>query len=229
MNRNIVWSFLDKKLVSMRLAISVLCLFISFSTYAQTNPTILVMGDSLSAEYGLTRGSGWVKLLEEQLQKQSSPWSVFNASISGETSAGGLSRLPKLLDQKKPGIVFIELGANDALRGLPIQESEKNLRQMIQLSKKSGARVLLFGMEIPPNYGQEYTKQFKDLYSNLARQEKVELLPFFLGGVASDISLFQADRIHPNEKAQNILFKNVWGAMAPYQAILKSKQLDLTA
>ena len=223
MNRNIVWSFLDKKLVSMRLAISVLCLFISFSTYAQTNPTILVMGDSLSAEYGLTRGSGWVKLLEEQLQKQSSPWSVFNASISGETSAGGLSRLPKLLDQKKPGIVFIELGANDALRGLPIQESEKNLRQMIQLSKKSGARVLLFGMQIPPNYGQEYTKQFKDLYSNLARQEKVELLPFFLGGVASDISLFQADRIHPNEKAQNILFKNVWGAMAPYQAILKSK------
>ena len=223
MNRNIVWSFLNKKLVSMRLAISVLCLFISFSTYAQTNPTILVMGDSLSAEYGLTRGSGWVKLLEEQLQKQSSPWSVFNASISGETSAGGLSRLPKLLDQKKPSIVFIELGANDALRGLPIQESEKNLRQMIQLSKKSGARVLLFGMEIPPNYGQEYTKQFKDLYSNLARQEKVELLPFFLGGVASDISLFQADRIHPNEKAQNILFKNVWGAMAPYQAILKSK------
>ena len=223
MNRNIVWSFLNKKLVGMRLAISVLCLFISFSTYAQTNPTILVMGDSLSAEYGLTRGSGWVKLLEEQLQKQSSPWSVFNASISGETSAGGLSRLPKLLDQKKPGIVFIELGANDALRGLPIQESEKNLRQMIQLSKKSGARVLLFGMEIPPNYGQEYTKQFKDLYSNLARQEKVELLPFFLGGVASDISLFQADRIHPNEKAQNILFKNVWGAMAPYQAILKSK------
>ena len=223
MNRNIVCSFLDKKLAGIRLAISVLCLFISLSTYAQTNPSILVMGDSLSAEYGLPRGSGWIKLLEEQLQKQSSPWSVFNASISGETSAGGLSRLPKLLDQKKPGIVFIELGANDALRGLPIQESEKNLRQMIQISKKSGARVLLFGMQIPPNYGQEYTKQFKDLYTNLARQEKVELLPFFLSGVVSDFSLFQADRIHPNEKAQNILFKNVWGAMAPYQAILKSK------
>ncbi len=204
-------------------AIALFCLFISFGTLAQTNQTILVMGDSLSAEYGLARGAGWVKLLEEQLQKQGSPWNVFNASISGETSSGGLSRLPKLLEQKKPGIVFLELGANDALRGLSIQESNKNLRKMIQKSKQSGAKVLLFGMQIPPNYGQEYAREFKDLYAKLASQENVQLLPFFLSGVASDISFFQADRIHPNEKAQTILYKNVWGAMAPYQTILKGK------
>ncbi|BDT75289.1 arylesterase [Polynucleobacter sp. KF022] len=180
------------------------------------------MGDSLSAEYGLARGTGWVKLLEGQLQNQGSPWTVFNASISGETSSGGLSRLPKLLEQKKPGIVFLELGGNDALRGLSIQESERNLRKMIALSKQSGAKVLLFGMQIPPNYGQDYAKQFKDIYTKLSQQENVELLPFFLNGVASDLSLFQADRIHPNEKAQSILFKNVWGAMASYQILLKS-------
>jgi acyl-CoA thioesterase-1 len=223
MNRYIGLRFLSKKMKALTAAIALFCLFISFGTLAQTNQTILVMGDSLSAEYGLARGAGWVKLLEEQLQKQGSPWNVFNASISGETSSGGLSRLPKLLEQKKPGIVFLELGANDALRGLSIQESNKNLRKMIQMSKQSGAKVLLFGMQIPPNYGQEYAREFKDLYAKLASQENVQLLPFFLSGVASDISFFQADRIHPNEKAQTILFKNVWGAMAPYQTILKGK------
>lgn len=223
MNRYIGLSFLSKKMKALTSAIVLFCLFISFGTLAQTNQTILVMGDSLSAEYGLVRGAGWVKLLEEQLQKQGSPWSVFNASISGETSSGGLSRLPKLLEQKKPGIVFLELGANDALRGLSIEESNKNLRKMIQMSKQSGAKVLLFGMQIPPNYGQEYAREFKDLYAKLASQENVQLLPFFLSGVASDNSFFQADRIHPNEKAQTILFKNVWGAMTPYQIMLKGK------
>ncbi|QWE09489.1 arylesterase [Polynucleobacter ibericus] len=220
----IIWlSFLRRKRIAISLATALFCLFIPFSTQAQTNPVILVMGDSLSAEYGLTRGAGWVRLLEDQLHKESIPWTVFNASISGETSSGGVSRLPKLLEQKKPGIVLLELGTNDALRGLSIQESEKNLRKMIQLSKNSGAKVLLFGMQIPPNYGQEYTKQFQDLYPKLARQEQIELLPFFLKGVASDLTLFQADRMHPNEKAQNILFKNVWGAMAPYQTLLKNQ------
>ena len=222
MNQYIGLSFLSKKKRALTSAIALFCLFISFGTVAQTKQAILVMGDSLSAEYGLARGTGWVKLLEGQLQKQGSPWTVFNASISGETSSGGLSRLPKLLEQKKPGIVFLELGGNDALRGLSIQESERNLRKMIALSKQSGAKVLLFGMQIPPNYGQDYAKQFKDIYTKLSQQENVELLPFFLNGVASDLSLFQADRIHPNEKAQSILFKNVWGAMAPYQILLKS-------
>jgi acyl-CoA thioesterase-1 len=220
----IVWlSFLNKKLRAITLAAALFCLFIPFGTQGQTNPTILVLGDSLSAEYGLARGTGWVRLLEEQLKIESSPWNIFNASISGETSSGGLSRLQKLLEQKKPGIVLLELGANDALRGLSIQDSENNLRKMIRLSKQSGAKVLLFGMQIPPNYGQTYTKQFQNLFPELAQQEKVQLLPFFLQGVASDPALFQADRMHPNEKAQTILYKNVWGAMAPYQSILKSK------
>jgi acyl-CoA thioesterase-1 len=214
------WSTLMKvKTISTGL----FCLLISFAALASPNQVILVMGDSLSAEYGLTRGTGWVKLLEEQLQKQGSVWTVFNASISGETSSGGLTRLPTLLEQKKPGIVLLELGANDALRGLSVNETEKNLRRMIQLSKKAGAKVLIFGIQIPPNYGQKYTKQFKEIYARLASQEGIELLPFFMAGVASNASFFQADNIHPNEKAQAQLYKNVWSAMAPYQALLNSK------
>ena len=197
------------------------CLLMSFYSWAQTSPVILVLGDSLSAEYGLARGTGWVHLLEQQLEKDKSSWTVFNASISGETSSGGMSRLPSLLTQKQPGIVMIELGANDALRGLPIAQTETNLRRMIQMSKKSGARVLLFGIQIPTNYGQSYTTQFKKLYQQLANEEQIELLPFFLEGVASKPELFQADRLHPNVKAQSILFKNVWGSMAPYSNLLK--------
>ena len=200
---------------------SLFCLLITFATASIANPTILVMGDSLSAEYGLPRGSGWVKLFEAQLQKESAGWTVFNASISGETTSGGLTRLPSLLDAKQPKLVFLELGANDALRGLTIEQTESNLKKMIRLSKQSGAKVMLFGMQIPPNYGLQYTKQFKDLYRKLATQEQVELLPFFLAGVANNPQLFQADNIHPNEAAQMILFKNVWGSMAPYQKLLK--------
>ncbi len=197
------------------------CLLMSFYSWAQTSPVILVLGDSLSAEYGLVRGTGWVHLLEQQLEKDKSSWTVFNASISGETSSGGISRLPSLLTQKQPGIVMIELGANDALRGLPIAQTETNLRRMIQMSKKSGARVLLFGIQIPTNYGQSYTTQFKKLYQQLANEEQIELLPFFLEGVATKPELFQADRLHPNVKAQSILFKNVWSSMAPYSNLLK--------
>jgi acyl-CoA thioesterase-1 len=160
-------------------------------------------------------------MLEEQLDKDKSPWTVFNASISGETSSGGLTRLPNLLNQKKPGVVVIELGANDALRGLAITQTEINLRKMIQMSKKSGAKVLLCGIQIPSNYGQTYTMQFKQLYPQLANQERVELLPFFLEGVATKPELFQADRLHPNIEAQSIIFKNVWGSMAPYRNLLK--------
>ena len=132
-----------------------------------------------------------------------------------------MTRLPSLLDAKRPKLVFLELGANDALRGLTIEQTESNLKKMIRLSKQSGAKVMLFGMQIPPNYGLQYTKQFKDLYRKLATQEQVELLPFFLAGVANSPELFQADNIHPNEAAQMILFKNVWGSMAPYQKLLK--------
>ena len=203
--------------------LALFCLFMSIVTLTQANSTILVMGDSLSAEYGLSRGTGWVKILEDQLQKQASPWTIFNASISGETSSGGFTRLPTLLQQKRPGIVFIELGANDALRGLSIDQTEKNLRRMIQMSKKSGAKVLLFGIQIPPNYGQDYTNRFKAIYPKLAKQEGIELLPFFLKDVATQKDFFQADNIHPNERAQILLFRNVWDAMSPYQSLLKSK------
>ena len=205
------------------LSIGLFCLLIGNLTAARAQPLILVMGDSLSAEYGLPRGSGWVKLLEKQLQQDASPWQVFNASISGETSSGGLTRLPSLIESKKPKIILLELGANDALRGLTIDQTESNLRKMISLSKKSGAKVLLFGMQIPPNYGQQYTKQFKELYAKLASQEQIDLLPFFLEGVANNKDYFQADNIHPNVSAQSILYKNVWGAMAPYQNLLKQK------
>ena len=205
------------------LSIGLFCLLIGNLTAVGAQPLILVMGDSLSAEYGLPRGSGWVKLLEKQLQQDASPWQVFNASISGETSSGGLTRLPSLIESKKPKIILLELGANDALRGLTIDQTESNLRKMISMSKKSGAKVLLFGMQIPPNYGQQYTKQFKELYAKLATQEQIELLPFFLEGVANNKDYFQADNIHPNVSAQSILYKNVWGAMAPYQNLLKQK------
>lgn len=197
------------------------CLLMAISSWAQVKPVILVLGDSLSAEYGLPRGAGWVRLLEEQLIKDKLPWNVFNASISGETSSGGLIRLPSLLSQKKPGIIVIELGANDALRGLAVSQTEDNLRKMIQMSRKSGAKVLLCGIQIPSNYGKTYTSQFKQLYPQLANQERIELLPFFLEGVATKSELFQADRLHPNVEAQNIIFKNVWGSMTPYSNLLK--------
>lgn len=219
MNQGFWSSSVSKKFI----LVGLFCLLIPFVTAAQGNPTILVVGDSLSAEYGIARGTGWVKLLENELKKQNSRWIVVNASISGETTAGGLNRLPTLLEQKKPEIVFLELGANDALRGLSIKETESNLRKMIQLSKKTGAKVLLFGMQIPPNYGQEYAKEFKDLYPKLASAQGIQLLPFFMSGIAANREFFQTDNIHPNEKAQTLLFKNVWGTMAPYQKQLLSK------
>ena len=188
-----------------------------------SKPILLVTGDSLSAEYGIARGSGWVALLASRLQKEGSPWEVMNASISGETTSGGLTRLPKLLSQKKPKLVIIELGANDALRGLPLAETEKNIRTMIELSKKSGAQVLLLGMRIPPNYGQDYTQQFAQLFVRIAKSQQVPLVPFFLEGVAQRNDLFQADRIHPNEAAQPILFQNVWTALSPFYGLLLKK------
>jgi acyl-CoA thioesterase-1 len=178
-------------------------------------PSILILGDSLSAEYGLARGTGWVALLEKKLQSDQSPWKVVNASISGETTAGGQTRLAQLLKVHQPKVVVIELGANDALRGLQLKATEKNLQSMIQASKNIGAKVLVLGMRIPPNYGQEYTTQFFNLFGNLAQSENVAHLPFFLDGVATKMELFQADRIHPNEKAQPVLLGNVLPKLLP--------------
>ena len=182
--------------------------------------TLLVLGDSLSAEYGLARDTGWVKLLERRLQQAQGgeQYSVVNASISGETTSGGRTRLPALLRQHRPAIVVIELGANDGLRGLPLATMQANLRAMIDASRAAGARVLLVGMRIPPNYGRDYAERFHQSFIDLARDRKVALAPFLLDGIAEDLTLFQPDRIHPNERAQPRLLDNVWPALAPLLA-----------
>ncbi len=179
----------------------------------KTAGTILVVGDSISAEYGLKRGTGWVKLLEQQLIREKKTAIVVNASISGETTSGGSSRLPALLTQHQPTVVVIELGGNDALRGLPLDMTEKNLITMTQSSKKTGAKVLLLGMQVPPNYGDAYATDFSSLFSRVAKAEKVALVPFLLKGIADaqdPVANFQADRIHPNEPSQARMLANVW-------------------
>ncbi len=174
---------------------------------------LLVIGDSLSAEYGLRRGSGWVALLEQRLRELGRKETVVNASVSGDTTAGGRSRLPALLEQNRPAIVIIELGGNDALRGLPLSQTEDNLNAMVKASRKIGSRVLLLGMQMPPNYGARYAADFAGLYTKVARQTGSALVPFFLKGVADrpdPTELFQSDRIHPNERAQALMLDNVW-------------------
>lgn len=200
----------------MVMVFAVLCMALlnSPTVYAQSSK-LLIMGDSLSAEYGLPRGTGWVKLLENRLKKKYPDIQVINASISGETTSGGQMRMASLLKTYQPKVVVIELGANDALRGLQLTATEQNLRQMIQASKQSGAKVLLLGMRIPPNYGQDYTNKFFAIYGKLAASEKVELLPFFLDRVATRMDLFQADRIHPNMTAQSLMLDNVWPKLEP--------------
>ena len=175
--------------------------------------TILIVGDSLSAEYGLRRGTWWVPLLEKQLAVEKKAAKVINASISGDTTSGGRSRIGALLAAHKPSIVVIELGGNDALRGLPLDMTETNLTAMTQAAKKAGTKVLLLGMQVPPNYGGAYGATFSGLFTKVAKAEKVALLPFFLKGVADvpDVAgQFQADRIHPNEQAQAKMLANVW-------------------
>ncbi len=180
---------------------------------AAASPLILVVGDSLSAEYGLKRGGGWVALLEERLKKDKVPARVVNASISGDTTSGGRSRLPALLKQHKPTVVVIELGGNDALRGLPLNMTRENLATMTRAAREAGAKVLLVGMEMPPNYGAKYAQEFREVFSTVARTEKTGLVPFFLKGVADGpdpLKYFQNDRIHPNESAQPMMLANVW-------------------
>jgi acyl-CoA thioesterase-1 len=180
---------------------------------AAAAPVILVVGDSLSAEYGLKRGSGWVALLERRLAQEKIPARVVNASISGDTTSGGRSRLPALLVQYKPTHVVLELGGNDALRGLPLAGTEDNLAQMTQAAQKAGARVLVVGMQVPPNYGTDYTNRFSALFAKVARQYHAGLVPFLLQGVA-DVPdprvLFQADGIHPRAEAHPRMLDNVW-------------------
>jgi acyl-CoA thioesterase I len=174
--------------------------------------TVLVLGDSLSAEYGLKRGTGWVALLAEKI-KNTGGWRVVNASVSGDTTSGGRSRLGALLAQHRPAIVVIELGGNDALRGLPLTMTRDNLAAMTRQSQSAGAKVLLLGMQMPPNYGAQYGQAFQNMYKEVSQQHKTGWVPFFLKNVADAAqatALFQADRIHPNESAQAQMLANVW-------------------
>ncbi len=182
-------------------------------TSSSASPVILVLGDSLSAEYGLARGQGWVALLEKKLLTEKMQAKVINASISGDTTSGGRSRLAPLLAQHKPTHVVIELGGNDALRGLPMAMTADNLSAMTEAAQKAGAKVLLLGVQVPPNYGADYSRQFADTFSKVATAKKVALVPFFLKNVADiadPTSLFQADRIHPKAEAHPIMLANVW-------------------
>lgn len=190
------------------------------AAFAAGNPpvaqTILVLGDSLSAEYGLKRGTGWVALLENRLKTEKLNAMVVNASISGDTTSGGRSRLGALLSQHRPSHVIIELGGNDALRGLPLSMTADNLGQMTQAAQAAGARVLLVGMQVPPNYGRDYADRFAAMFATVAKGHKAALVPFLLAGVGDGpdpTKMFQADRIHPKAEAHPIMLANVWPAL----------------
>lgn len=182
---------------------------------AQAAQKILVFGDSLSAAYGIAQSSGWVALLDARLKREGLDYSVANASLSGETTSGGLARLQKVLAQHRPSVVILQLGANDGLRGLPVEQMRNNLAAMVDMAKKTGAKVLLLGMKLPPNYGPQYTRAFEAAFADIAHSRRVPLLPFLLEGMADKQQLFQADTIHPVAAAQPVLLENVWRALRP--------------
>lgn len=193
---------------------------ITGSAFAAGN--VLVFGDSLSAAYGLAPAQGWPALLGKRLAESAPDWKVVNASVSGETTAGGLRRLPQDLKQHQPRVVVIALGANDALRGLPIAVARANLEQMVRLAREAKAVPVLVGLMIPPNYGIEYAAQFRDMYPDIAKRMKVPLVPFLLEGVAEKRELFQADQLHPTAEAQPRILENVWGVLSPVLAPKKA-------
>jgi acyl-CoA thioesterase I len=200
---------------------AVAALMVASAANAYSAPkTVLVLGDSLSAEYGLARGAGWVALLEQKLKAEKIDARIVNASISGETTSGGLTRLPALLEQHHPSVVVIELGANDGLRGLPVASAESNLRTMVDMAKKDHARVLLVGMRMPPNYGRAYTEKFFGMYKDISQQTKSPLVPFMLEGVADKPELFQDDHMHPLAAAHPTILANIW---PKFSALIKSQ------
>ena len=185
---------------------------------AKPAPAILVVGDSISAGYGLAADEGWVALLQRRLKSQGYGYRVVNASVSGETTTGGLARLPRALAVHRPQVVVIELGGNDGLRGLPLETSRANLERMIVLSQEAGARVLLLGMKIPPNYGAKYSSGFEQVFRDLARRHKLAFEPFFLSKIALEPGMIQADGLHPTAKAQPAMLDTMWPALAPLLA-----------
>jgi acyl-CoA thioesterase I len=192
-----------------------LCLMLAALPGYSASKTLLVLGDSLSAEYGLPRGSGWVSLMQQRIADEKIDATIVNASISGETTAGGRTRLPALLKQHKPAVLILELGGNDGLRGLSLAATQANLREMIREATASGTRVLLVGMQVPPNYGPDYSKRFAAMYQGLARERGVKLVPFLLAGLEDTDKFFQPDRIHPNQRAQPVMLDNVWPGLKP--------------
>ena len=189
--------------------------FGTWSGVALAAQTLLIFGDSLSAPYGIAQKSSWVALLVERLKKEKLDYRVVNASISGETTSGGRTRLAKVLADHKPAVVVLELGANDGLRGVPVGEMKKNLSAMIEQSQKAGARVLLVGTRMPPNYGPEYAQAYEAVFADLAKSHKVALAPDLTAGIGERLELFLPDRVHPNESAQPALLDNVWKALRP--------------
>ena len=175
----------------------------------------MVFGDSVSAAFGIAQARGWVALLGERLKQERLDYSVVNASVSGETTAGGAARLRPVLNKHKPAVVIIELGGNDGLRGMPVAAMKKNLSDMVDQSRKSGARVLLIGMQMPPNYGPQYTSQFERAFADVAKQHGAALLPFLFENFGAGRDLFQPDGIHPTEAAQPVMLESVWKRLRP--------------
>ena len=187
----------------------------SAAATAGSGPTVLVLGDSLSAAYGIAQDRGWVALLQQRLAERRLPHRLVNASVSGETTRGGLTRLPRLLEEHRPGLVVIELGANDGLRGISDRVLADNLRGLVEAATKSGARVLLLGVRLPPNYGAAFNSRFDRVFDEVARETQTSLVPFFLKGVAEDRALMLPDGLHPAAEAQPVLLENVWPALEP--------------
>ncbi|MCH1598858.1 MAG: arylesterase [Pseudomonadales bacterium] len=192
-----------------------LCLVWANSSRGDEDKKVLVFGDSLSASYGIEEEQGWVNLLSEKLRQAQSPYSVINASVSGETSTGGLSRLPAALAEFQPSVVILELGGNDGLRGLPLATLQSNLEEMVSLSQRAGAEVLLAGIQIPPNYGPRYTEPFYALFGDIAESEQLPFVPFLIDGIPQQPELMQNDGIHPRAEAQHMILDNVWPVLAP--------------
>ncbi|MCE4553262.1 arylesterase [Pelomonas cellulosilytica] len=211
-------SGLQRRKVLAHCSLGVLAGWSSGAFAAAGTPVILVVGDSLSAEYGLKAGDGWVALLQARLAAQKKPHRVVNASISGDTTAGGRSRLPAALRMHKPAIVILELGGNDALRGLPLASTRDNLMAMARAAQEAGAKIIVVGMQVPPNYGARYASDFEGVFSAVAQDARATLVPFLLKGVADRpdaMDWFQPDRIHPLAKAHPQMLDNVWPALKP--------------
>jgi acyl-CoA thioesterase-1 len=189
--------------------------FIALQNAVASDRTILVLGDSLSAAYGIRPEQGWVALLTQRLQAQGYGYEVVNASVSGETSSGGLQRLPRALELHRPGMVILELGANDGLRGLPLAATRDNLTKMVQLAQAAGARVLVVGIRIPPNYGPRYTNEFAGIFAELASKYHLPLVPFLLEKVALDPALMQEDGLHPNARGEPLVLDTLWQGLGP--------------